>query len=222
VLTRDDLRDYGEVLRGARTRLEQIPNALPELAGGLASPDSKVVVAAGRLTGQKGFDMLIPAFAPVAREHPDWELRIYGSGPQRPELERLIAEHGLEGRVRLMGRTDNIGEAFAEGGLFVLSSRFEGFGIVIVEAMSKGLPVVSFDCPRGPSEIIDHDVDGLLVPNGDVAALSAAMLELVADRERRERYAAAALEKARTFSSDAIGGRWDDLLATLGADADRS
>ena len=212
VLTRDDLRDYGEA---TATRVERIPNALPELDGGISPLEEKTVVAAGRLTGQKGFDLLIEAWAPVAREHPDWRLRIYGSGPQRAQLQRLIADGGLGGSVALMGATRKIGTELAKGSLFVLSSRFEGFGMVLVEAMSKGLPVVSFDCPRGPNEIVDDGVDGVLVPNGDVKGLSCALTDLLADEERRRRYGAAALQKAAQFGADAIGARWDELLEEL-------
>src|SRR4051812_32713206 len=215
VLTGDDARDYREELNGAATRVEQIPNALPELGGGTSALDEKAVVAAGRLTGQKGFDLLIRAFAQVVPERPEWELRIYGDGSQRAELERLIAELGLDGSVRLMGTTSDIGEELARASVFALSSRFEGFGMGLVEAMSKGVPVVSFDCPRGPSEIVDDGVDGVLVPNGDVDALASALVELTGDEQRRRSLGAAGLEKSRRYEIGAIGARWDALLAEL-------
>lgn len=215
VLTDADRADYARMLGSARTRVEQIPNAVPELGGGVASPDSRVVVAAGRLTPQKGFDLLIGAFAGVAREHPDWQLRIHGAGPQRPELRRLILEHELYSNVFLMGPTPQLGEALAQGSIFVLSSRFEGFGMVIVEAMSKGLAVVSFDCPRGPSEIISDGRDGLLVPALDVSALGAAIGALAGDPQRRAELGSAAIETARRYDREAIGARWDALLSVL-------
>jgi glycosyltransferase involved in cell wall biosynthesis len=211
VLTREDERDYGALLR---TPVVRIPNALPPMGGGVAEGTAKVVAAAGRLTPQKGFDLLIRAFAPIAQRHPDWQLRIYGAGRERARLEELIAAHGLDRHVALMGAAQHLGDRLAEASVFALSSRFEGFGIVILEAMSKGLAVVSFDCPRGPGEIIDDGRDGVLVPPEDVGALSRALLEVIDDEALRRRLASAAVGKARAYDIAAVGALWDELLAS--------
>jgi glycosyltransferase involved in cell wall biosynthesis len=219
VLTAEDERDYRGLLSrdGGGTLVERIPNALPPLGGGVSGLDAPVVVGAGRLNGQKGFDRLIDAFALVLREEPSWRLRIYGDGSARPELERQIASLGVRSSVSLEGTTSSMGEELARGSVFALSSRFEGFGMVIVEAMSKGLAVVSFDCPRGPGEIISDGVDGLLVPNDDVEAFARALLAVIRDAALRRRLGAAGIEKARSFSEDAVGERWDAFLDRLGA-----
>jgi glycosyltransferase involved in cell wall biosynthesis len=186
--------------------------------GGTATGEAKVIVAAGRLNSQKGFDLLVRAWEQVAAARPEWQLRIYGSGHMRAQLEAMILERDLYGSAFLMGSTSHVGEALAGGSVFCLSSRFEGFGMVIIEAMSKGLPVVSFDCPRGPADIISPGHDGLLVPNGDVDALAAALLQLIDDPEARRRMGAAAPATARRYDADAIAARWRELLGDLTAD----
>ena len=213
VLTEEDRRDYEATL--GSTKVVRLPNAVPPLSGERARPESKVAVAAGRLNSQKGFDLLIAAWRPVAAAHPDWQLRIYGRGLQRAALRQQILEAGLSDDVLLLGPTRDLGEALSQGSVFVLSSRFEGFGIVVVEAMSKGLAVVSFDCPRGPGEIIDDGRDGVLVPAGDVEALSRALLDVVGDEERRRALGAAALETARRYDPKTVGADYAALLDDL-------
>ena len=211
VLTEGDRADYGPVAG----RVVRIPNPTPRSPGGRSALDAPVVAAAGRLATQKGFDLLIRAFAPIARRHPEWTLRIYGGGPERAALQALIDAEGLRERIALMGPTRRLGEALAQASMFALSSRFEGFGLVILEAMSHGLPVVSFDCPRGPGEIITSGRDGTLVAPGDVPGLTAALEELVVDPGRRRAYGSAALETARAYDRDAIGAQWEALLLAL-------
>jgi glycosyltransferase involved in cell wall biosynthesis len=212
VLTEHDERAYAALLAGARVRLARIPNALPALDGGMADPATQVVVAAGRLSTQKGFDLLLAAWEPVAAARPGWQLRIYGRGHLRDTLEATIRARGLGGSVSLMGVTQDIGAALAGGSVFVLSSRHEGFGMVLIEAMSKGLVVVSFDCPHGPADIISDGRDGVLVPGGDVDALSAALRRVIDDEALRRRLGAAGVTSARRYDRAEITARWEDLL----------
>jgi len=215
VLTEQDRRDYAAALGTEGPRVVMIPNALPSLGGGVSSLSAPVVLAAGRLTSQKGFDLLIDAFAPVARAHPDWTLKIFGSGPLRDELQQQIDRLGLGARVRMMGRTRRMGDELAKASVFALSSRYEGFGMVLIEAMSAGVPVVSFDCPRGPGEIVHDGEDGFLVPAVDVPAFAAALERLVGDEALRRRLGAAALRTAARYDPETVGRRWDALLDVL-------
>jgi glycosyltransferase involved in cell wall biosynthesis len=212
VLTSDDERHYAEILSGSSAKLIRIPNAVPPVAGERSSLDGKLVIAAGRLSRQKGFDLLITAFERVAREQPDWQLRIFGGGAWRDRLRRKILRRGLYNNVFLMGRTERLGEKLSGASVFVLSSRYEGLPMVILEAMSKGLPVVSFDCPGGCSDIVTDGRDGILVPNGDVDRLAEALLSLIEDEERRSRYGAAALETADAHDVSVIGSQWAAML----------
>jgi glycosyltransferase involved in cell wall biosynthesis len=221
VLTEHDLREYGRVLDGS-TRLVRIPNAVPERSGAISELTNPIVVAAGRLSYQKGFDRLIGAFAKVAVLHPDWTLRIFGRGPRRKALQRLIDKHRLADNVVLMGADPTLDEQMANASLFVLSSRFEGLPMVMLEAMSKGLPIVSFDCPTGPGEVIDHGRDGILVPDGDADGLAAAMIELIGDADKRRRYGAAAADAATGFSLDRVGARWETLFESLKGPLDQA
>jgi glycosyltransferase involved in cell wall biosynthesis len=212
-LTERDAEDYRRLL-GDSTRVVRMPNAAPRTE--LRSPgDAEVVVAAGRLVRQKGFDLLVDAWVEVARRHPQWELHVYGSGPEKDALSDQVHRLGLDGRVRLMGYSDDLLAKMAGASLYVMSSRSEGFPLVLLEAMAVGLPVVSFDCRNGPSDIVRHARDGLLVPDHDVAALAGALNDLLAAPARRHRMSCAAVERAREHDLNAICARWEELFAEL-------
>jgi glycosyltransferase involved in cell wall biosynthesis len=215
VLTSAALTDYQEALAGKPVRVVRIPNALPNIDGGVSRGDTKVMIAAGRLSSQKGFDLLIQAFAEVTGKHPDWVLRIFGSGHLEDELKQMIAEHKLTGKVILKPRTRRLGHELAGASVYILSSRFEGMPMVIIEAMSKGLAVVSFDCPHGPAELITHLSDGLLVPPEDVANLSATLRQVIEDENLRRRLGSQAKESARAYDLEVVGTQWQGLLAEL-------
>ena len=212
-LTVGDEHDYAALLAGTGTSVFQAPNALEPLPGGPVPQRSRTVVAAGRLTPQKGFDLLLRAWAPVAAEQPGWRLAIFGDGPHRDRLEALVVDLDLTGSVDLRPSTPHLGQELAAAGAFVCSSRFEGFGRVVLEAMSKGAPVISYDCPRGPGEIITDGVDGLLVPAEDVGALSEALLRVMGDAGLRERLAAAGPTTAARYDLPTITDRWEAELA---------
>lgn len=198
-----------------RPRSRVIPNPVMLPEGWRPRRDGRTIAAVGRLVGQKGFDLLLRAFAQVAPAHPDWRLVIWGEGEERAALERQRVELGLEGRVELPGITARPGEWVETADLFVLSSRFEGWGIVVAEAMAAGLPVVSFDCPFGPREMIRDGVDGLLVPDQDVAALAAALDRALGDPSLRARLAAAARVSAERFAPARVMAGWDSVVADV-------
>jgi glycosyltransferase involved in cell wall biosynthesis len=214
VLSKRERRRFARALQ-RRTRVLAIPNAVAQPTGPPAPLERPVVLGVGRLERVKGFDRLIGAFAQVVREHPEWSLRICGSGTEHEALQAQIDEHGLGGHVELAGRVTDIEREMEQASLFVLSSRAEGFPLAMLEAMAKGLPVVSFNCPSGPRNIIRNGVDGLLVPNRDIDGLARAMILLIADEAQRHRLAAAGRQKAWRYGMETVGGRWEKLIAEL-------
>lgn len=203
------------VCRTLPGRCVALPNPVeppPDLGAGWTPPQGSLLLALGRLAPEKGFDLLLQAFASIATAHPDWTLVILGEGPERPALEALRASLGLEGRVLLPGRVDAPGGTLRRADLFVLSSRFEGFPNALCEAMACGLPAVAFDCPSGPGEIVRHGVDGLLAPPGDVGALAEALSALMGDDIRRRAMAARAPEVLERFGLEKVLDMWEELL----------
>ncbi len=217
VQTQAARRHLESVMRGRPIYV--IPNAIdePTAPGPAGNPrrsaDGKLQLAAmGRLAPQKGFDLLIDAFAQAAEDRPDWSLVILGEGPERKHLEEQIQSRGLQGRVRLLGWVADPNAVLRDCDAFVLSSRFEGFPNALLEAMALGLPAVAVDCPSGPADIIRDEVDGLLVPLGDVPALTTALRRLMCDEKLRHRLGREAVQVVERFSSERYYARWEAVL----------
>lgn len=223
-LTETDAEAYKQLLSG-ETRVLSIPNAVPPVgeAKAAAKPavDSKVVLAAGRLTPQKGFDRLLDVWAHVAPKHPDWRLEIYGTGDPAV-LRKRAAKLGIEESVLFMGRTSELAEIMTRSAMFVMCSRFEGFPMVLLEAMTIGLPVVAYDVPTGFSEVIEDGRNGYLVPNGDTAAFAERVCELIEDPEKRGRFGRAATAVHEGYDSGVLAKRWEALFEELAADETRA
>lgn len=216
VLTHGDREDYERVLPG--TRIVRVPNAVHSPWQRQTTYARPIVVAAGRLSEQKGFDLLIPAFKRAVEKHPEWQLRIFGTGDLKDELRALIDEHHLYNHVFLMGFTSHLDDELAQASFYVLSSRFEGLPMVMIEAMTHGLPVVSFDCPTGPAEVMTDSKEGLLVPPEDVDGLADAMSQVMTDEGLRADMGAAALMTARSsYSPEAVHPQWEMLFNELDA-----
>jgi glycosyltransferase involved in cell wall biosynthesis len=187
------------------------------LSAGSPRPDTlerrNTAVAVGRLGREKGFDLLLEAYARSGLPKAGWQLVILGDGPERDMLQRRIEQLGLQGSVLMPGVVKNPEQWLQHAELFVLSSRFEGFPNALLEAMQCGLPVAAFDCPSGPGEIVRHEQTGLLVPAGDVDALAAAITRLANDADLRQRLgSAAAIDVASRFSLQQIASMWEALL----------
>ncbi|TIC87400.1 glycosyltransferase family 4 protein [Nocardioides sp. GY 10113] len=211
-LTEADLERWRAFLDDPTVRTAAIPNPNPFPIGPAAPLTSKVIVAAGRMTSQKGFERLIDAFAPLAASHPDWQLRIYGDGQQAADLAAQVAALGLTDHILLPGVTDRFEEELAASSILGMSSRWEGLGMVLLEAMSKGVPPVAFDCPEGPRQVISDGENGLLVPEGDVPALTEALRRVMDDADLRSRLGAGALASARRFETGSVMDRWVELI----------
>ena len=181
----------------------------------VVAPERKFLLAAGRLTGQKGFDRLLDGFGQVAGRHKDWDLVILGKGALRGALEAQAGRLGLGARVFLPGHAGNMADWYGAADGFVLASRYEGFPNVLLEAMAYGCAVVSVDCNTGPRDIVRDGVDGLLVAQDDAAALAAGLERLMGDATLRWRLAARAGEVCERFAPERMRGMWWGLFEEL-------
>ena len=208
VLTEEDRQSWHEL-----SHVSVIPDPLAFVPGQQSMLTVRRVIAVGRYVYQKGFDLLLQAWAKVERECPDWQLAIYGDGDRAP-YQRQAEELGLR-HCQLRGRTADIQAEYLNSSLFVFSSRFEGFGMVLIEAMACGLPVVSFDCPCGPKDIVSDGQDGLLVPAGNVEQLAQAMIRVMKHTDLARQLGRQAVEKSEQYHIELLAERWRSLFERL-------
>ena len=210
VLTEKDREAWGEL-----DNVVSIPNPLSFVPSSASRLTEKRIICVARYSHEKGIDLLLTAWKEVESQIDDWRLDVFGEGERFP-YEQLIDNLGIDrARCALNGRTTDVEKEYCDSSIFVLSSRFEGFGMVIVEAMACGLPVVAFDCPWGPQAIISDGEDGLLVENGNTSALAQGLIALMKDDGKRKIMSEAALRNVQRFQIEHIAKQWKKLFEEI-------
>lgn len=210
VLTEKDRQAWTEL-----NNVIAIPNPLPLTPKNTSPLTEKRVIAVGRYYQEKGFDLLLESWSKIYKNHPEWRLEIFGDG-DRTMYEKLRNKLGIPANCCIInGRTNSIEHEYLNSSIYVCSSRFEGFGMVIVEAMACGLAVVSFDCPWGPSSIIANGEDGILVENGNTDRLAESIISLMDDDDKRNELAKNAIRNVQRFQMDIIANQWKELFDSL-------
>ena len=209
-LTKQDIPFWHNYVK----RIEVIPNMLTISPKMVTNYNVKRVISAGRYMSEKGFDMLIEAWNMLPKGLNDWHLYIFGNG-ERATYQEIVDQYHMQNTIHLMPATKDIAEEFSKSSLYVMSSRYEGFGLVLAEAMSCGLPCVSFDCPYGPREIIKDGKDGLLAKYIDVEDLAHKLAQLMSNKELRQSMGEQAIKNIARYEPQAIMNQWINLFETL-------
>lgn len=213
VLTKADRADWEKVLHN----VGQIYNPLSFVSQETSPLTRKRCIAAGRLESQKNFGDMITAWKTVNSRHPDWSLSIFGNGSQREMLQKRIDSAGLNGKVILEGNTDNMREELLDSSCLVMSSRFEGFPMILLEALATGLPIVCYDCPKGPSEIVTIGANGYLAKVGDTATLAQGICSVISNEELRRRFGAESKRRSENYTLQKTMDKWDSLFREITA-----
>lgn len=211
-LTHGEADAYRALLAGEAPIIAVVPNAIPDELPAPSELTAQRIVAVGRLAHGKGYDFLIDAFAQVAPAFPDWTLRIVGEGVKRPQIEKRIVDRGLTDRIELAGASNDVPGELADASVFALSSRFEAFGMVLLEAMASGLAIVSFATPTGPAELLTDGSNALVAPPEDVDGLAARLAQAMSDGDLRHRLGAQARRDVEAFTVSRVTERWSELL----------
>ena len=208
-LTKGDAQEWSKA-----RRVEIIPNFSSMQMSGISTCENKKVIAVGRLEWQKGYDRLLDIWGEASQTHPDWQLNIYGEGSLEKELKEQINRQGLA-NIHIHDFTDSISSQYAESSICVLTSRFEGFSLVLLEAMRHGVPCITFDCPFGPAEVVDDNQCGYVIGNGDIKQFVSKLNYLMESTNIRKDFSKNAIEKAQTYNKEAIMQQWQQLFESL-------
>lgn len=210
VLTEEDRRYWGDL-----DNITVIPNARTFTPSQTADMENKKVIAVGRYTYQKGFERLIEAWRLIAPDFPDWRLEIVGDGEQRTTLKEMTVRYGIGNSVALVPANNEIEKHYISSSVYAMTSRYEGLPMVLLEAQAFGLPIISFNCKCGPSDIVDNGKNGFLVEEGNVPAFASQLRKVMADVELRKKMSRNALEASKKFSVEPVMSRWMQLFESL-------
>lgn len=210
VLTEEDRRYWGNL-----HNITVIPNARTFTPSQTADMKNKKVIAVGRYTYQKGFERLIEAWHLIIPDFPDWRLEIVGDGEQQAMLKEMTARYGIENSVVLVPANNEIEKHYLSSSVYAMTSRYEGLPMVLLEAQAFGLPIISFNCKCGPSDIVNNGKNGFLVEESDIPAFASQLRKVMADIELRKKMSRNALETSKKFSVEPVMSRWMQLFKSL-------
>lgn len=210
VLTKEDKHDWN-----GTQKIGVIANPLPFIPSRSADLEKPVALAIGRLSHQKGFDRMIEAWKQVILLHPDWTLRIIGDGELKPDLMALVEKNGLVDNIEFIPPTQNVEKHYLDASIFLLTSHYEGLPMVLLEAQSYGLPIVSMTCKCGPREVVTDGIDGFLVDNGDILTMANRIAQLIECPNLRRKMGKAAKDSSKRFDIETIMNKWDNLFKDI-------
>lgn len=209
VLTKGNLNEWD------LNNIVVIPNPLPFNNGEQSTLSNKKILVVGKQAYQKGYDRLLDIWNIVHQKYPDWQLEVYGKFDSNLKLEEKAEALEISNTVHFYPPVKNIQAKYAEAAIYVMTSRFEGFGMVLIEAMSFGVPCIAFDCPHGPADIIKDGEDGFLVANGAIDTFATKLMELMENKALRQQFGINALQHVNRFNVPKVVKKWDDLFQSL-------